>query len=912
VTARTVDGSARDPGDYQLVGPTEIAFAPGATTATLDVPVVGDAIRELPETFSVELSSPFGGAIGRGTATGTIREPAFGPFDGNAVGDARANAYLLGVLSHYVYEDTAIGGSGLTEFEAAFRARFHHPGAGLEVVGFFENPVTQVQGAIVETGDAMIVVLRGTETPTWADPANAIDLIVDGAAVQAGGIHAGFASAATSVYGAVSSRATAARAAGKHVWLTGHSLGGSVATVLGFMLQTSGIEVQGIHTFGAPRAFSAGTALAYDALFASRPTIRWVDDLDPITHVPPQEILDYAHVGRTYNIVPTGPGGTGCTVLSNAAERLVGGDIDDHSTDRYLGRMYASLATDAIRSAVVDPPTAPTAAFVLDGCDEVPATPESFAREAFLAGRDVLHTAKALAYDYAVTKAELMAEKLLAAGYTVRQVAVALKSVLRAAAETVIEAFKSLRVALREIAAAVKEAFFLSVASLAKKLFQAGYTSATDVAIALRDGLRVGLEVVADALEFAGFPGRDAVAALQVGWAAGAQAVATALNAVGYAGMEVAIGLKAVYALGGEPLARILRLAGNSATVVGAVLRDLDGFGVSLVVATLRGAGYFASNIAEHLRYGLGMASTEAALLLKEAGFDSADVGQALVDVFQLKAEAVARKLDQIRFGATEVMRALQSVFGFGANAATDVMKQAGFGATAVLTALRAVFGRTAATGAAALAFVGYTASQVAAAMKAVFLTGAAEAAQIVQDLGYAALDAAAALKSAYSRTGAQATDLLFTAGYAALDTAAALKSVYAATASQVTTWLKGAGYTVANIAAALKSTFARTASQTIALLRDAGFGVVAVATGIREAFSRSATQIIGLLEDAGYGVTAIANALRGAYQKTAADVGSLLWSAGFSVDQIITALRSAFSMTYSAVVSLLISLGIM
>ncbi|MFN8089948.1 MAG: Calx-beta domain-containing protein [Mycobacterium sp.] len=67
----TVDGSATAGQDY-VAGSGTLTFAPGVTSQTVHVDIVGDAVEESDETFTVTLSAPSGATISRATATGTI------------------------------------------------------------------------------------------------------------------------------------------------------------------------------------------------------------------------------------------------------------------------------------------------------------------------------------------------------------------------------------------------------------------------------------------------------------------------------------------------------------------------------------------------------------------------------------------------------------------------------------------------------------------------------------------------------------------------------------------------------------------------------------------------------------------------------------------------------------------------
>lgn len=75
----TADGTATAPSDY-IVQSGTVTFAPGETTKTITVQVVGDSVDEPNETFTVNLSNPKNATIADGSGTGTIQDD-----DSNAV-----------------------------------------------------------------------------------------------------------------------------------------------------------------------------------------------------------------------------------------------------------------------------------------------------------------------------------------------------------------------------------------------------------------------------------------------------------------------------------------------------------------------------------------------------------------------------------------------------------------------------------------------------------------------------------------------------------------------------------------------------------------------------------------------------------------------------------------------------------
>lgn len=81
--------------------------------------------------------------------------------------------------------------------------------------------------------------------------------------------------------------------AGREIWITGHSLGGSLAVLAAAECPFKD-RIQGIHTFGQPRTGYGEFRSRFDAEFEGR-MLRFVYRDDPVPRMPCQ---DYAHVGR--------------------------------------------------------------------------------------------------------------------------------------------------------------------------------------------------------------------------------------------------------------------------------------------------------------------------------------------------------------------------------------------------------------------------------------------------------------------------------------------------------------------------------------------------------------------------------------------------------------------------------------
>ena len=78
VSFATANGTAAAPGDYASAS-GKLTFAPGETSKTINVSVVGDTAFEQDETLTVSLSGPVNATVADGSATGTITndDPAY-------------------------------------------------------------------------------------------------------------------------------------------------------------------------------------------------------------------------------------------------------------------------------------------------------------------------------------------------------------------------------------------------------------------------------------------------------------------------------------------------------------------------------------------------------------------------------------------------------------------------------------------------------------------------------------------------------------------------------------------------------------------------------------------------------------------------------------------------------------------
>jgi len=91
-----------------------------------------------------------------------------------------------------------------------------------------------------------------------------------------------------------------------NVYVTGHSMGASVAQLAMYDLQTSGFSVQQSHHFEAARLGNSAFVSAFQAAFGNTiPAFRITHAYDPVPHLPPQGLLGYRHAGPEAYLFPT-------------------------------------------------------------------------------------------------------------------------------------------------------------------------------------------------------------------------------------------------------------------------------------------------------------------------------------------------------------------------------------------------------------------------------------------------------------------------------------------------------------------------------------------------------------------------------------------------------------------------------
>src|SRR5262249_17284081 len=130
VAYSTADGTAQANSDYVPVSGT-LTFAPGVTSLTISVPIIGDHIAEPTETFRVVLSQPTNATIAAGSATGTILD-----------NDSPATAVSVGFQVQNDWGSGFVAGMTITNNQAT------------DIVGWtlefdFDRDITNIWNAVI-------------------------------------------------------------------------------------------------------------------------------------------------------------------------------------------------------------------------------------------------------------------------------------------------------------------------------------------------------------------------------------------------------------------------------------------------------------------------------------------------------------------------------------------------------------------------------------------------------------------------------------------------------------------------------------------------------------------------------------------------------------------------------------------
>jgi triacylglycerol lipase len=209
----------------------------------------------------------------------------------------------------------------------------------MTLYGFFDEDNTQAFIAVDD--DKMIISVRGTDGLADAMTDINVDL-VDGVG---GRVHEGFNTSAARLWKFVMS---AVKARGnRSLWITGHSLGAGIATILtARLVQQKDEPVNGLYTYGQPRTGDKKFARNFNASFGTQ-TFRHVNNNDIVTRTPFRS-MGFAHVGELIYFDEHGQWRVDLKWWEKLLDRISGrwndlfelgtDGIKDHGVDEYVDR----------------------------------------------------------------------------------------------------------------------------------------------------------------------------------------------------------------------------------------------------------------------------------------------------------------------------------------------------------------------------------------------------------------------------------------------------------------------------------------------------------------------------------------------------------------------------------------------
>lgn len=254
------------------------------------------------------------------------------------------NAYLLAKSCRAAYLDEA--GTDLTDLDLD------------SVAVFFAG---DAHGFVATTKKFVLLSFRGTN--------NIHDWLTDGRTAQMedpaypGMVHQGFAIALEKTWAQIRNLLPQP-GDNRLLWVTGHSLGGALATLAGCRLVNEGIPVLAVYTFGCPRLGNPEFYSGYRTV-----NYRFVNNNDIVPHVPLERILvpvtspgpvgihlryyEYKHVGTLEYLDRFGHLGQGMSdwgakkefVMATLAEtgQPQAAALNDHRIDNYIEAIKTNL-----------------------------------------------------------------------------------------------------------------------------------------------------------------------------------------------------------------------------------------------------------------------------------------------------------------------------------------------------------------------------------------------------------------------------------------------------------------------------------------------------------------------------------------------------------------------------------------
>ncbi len=202
---------------------------------------------------------------------------------------------------------------------------------------------------VLEDEYDIVVVCRGTEVKQVSDVK--ADLSISRTTTPHGKLHIGFNHYVDKIWADIFTHVVTAKKNNKLLWITGHSLGAAMATIMSyrFTIHKETPTPVALFTYGSPRVGNRKFVNFFNTL--SFEHHRWVNDGDIVTKIPFAPW--FYHNGTMHHIDAEGYVTTNyekaslghrlmTVIKSRGLVRMLWGDAQDHSSELY--RNYLSLA----------------------------------------------------------------------------------------------------------------------------------------------------------------------------------------------------------------------------------------------------------------------------------------------------------------------------------------------------------------------------------------------------------------------------------------------------------------------------------------------------------------------------------------------------------------------------------------
>ena len=196
-------------------------------------------------------------------------------------------AMLMAKIAKDIYLDNK---NGAPDENGILKSLKTHDIEFMSVTGANKN---SAQGALIEHKKFICLAFRGTdEWQDWLDNLSALST-----EEPYGDLHSGFNRSCEDIWNPLFGKYQQAHKKNpRPLYITGHSLGGGMATIAAAKLAHMDLPFSGVYTFGQPRAAKRDTARMISKDCEGR-YFRFQNNNDIVTRIPAR-LMNYSHVGQ--------------------------------------------------------------------------------------------------------------------------------------------------------------------------------------------------------------------------------------------------------------------------------------------------------------------------------------------------------------------------------------------------------------------------------------------------------------------------------------------------------------------------------------------------------------------------------------------------------------------------------------